>query len=77
MTALRRVLLPANAVSLLLAGLYLWSWAVVPSFEQVHADTLPSDRWLLDRHGAPLQVQRVDERMRRLGWTPLDQVSPA
>ena len=45
MTALRRVLLPANAVSLLLAGLFLWSWAVVPSFEQVHADTLPSDRW--------------------------------
>jgi penicillin-binding protein 1C len=77
MTALRRVLLPANAVSLLLAGLFLWSWAAVPSFEQVHADTLPSDRWLLDRHGAPLQVQRVDERMRRLGWTPLDQVSPA
>ncbi|MFN8771559.1 MAG: penicillin-binding protein 1C [bacterium] len=77
MTALRRVLLPANAVSLLLAGLFLLSWAVVPSFEQVRADTLPSDRWLLDRHGAPLQVQRVDEHMRRLGWTPLDQVSPA
>ena len=76
MTALRRVLLPANAVSLLLAGLVLLSWAVVPSFEQVRADTLPSDRWLLDRHGAPLQVQRVDERIRRLGWTPLDQVSP-
>ena len=76
MTVLRRVVLPANAVSLLLAGLFLLSWAVVPSFEQVRADTLPSDRWLLDRHGAPLQVQRVDERIRRLGWTPLDQVSP-
>ncbi len=77
MKARRRLLVAANAASLLLAGLYLLSWAIVPSFEQVRAGTLPSDRWLLDRNGAPLQVQRVDEHMRRLGWTPLAQVSPA
>jgi len=67
----------ANALSLLLASLVLLSWAATPSFEQVKAGTQPSDRWLLDRHGDPLQVQRVDDRIRRLGWTPLDQVSPA
>ena len=77
MKAPRRILLAANAASLLLALLVVLSRALMPSFEQVRADTLPSDRWLLDRHGAPLQVQRVDERIRRLGWTPLDDVSPA
>ncbi len=67
----------ANMASLLLAVLALLSWAATPSFERVKAETMPSDRWLLDRHGEPLQVQRVDDRIRRLGWARLDQVSPA
>jgi len=73
----RPLLRAANGVSLLLAGLVLASWVLTPSFERVRADLLPSDRWLLDRHGDPLQVQRVDDRIRRLGWTPIERVSPA
>ncbi|MBY0438021.1 MAG: transglycosylase domain-containing protein, partial [Burkholderiales bacterium] len=72
-----RLLRIANGVSLLLATLVVLSWVATPSFDRVKAGTLPSDRWLLDRHGEPLQVQRVDDRIRRLGWTPLEQVSPA
>ncbi|MFO0523789.1 MAG: penicillin-binding protein 1C [bacterium] len=67
----------ANGACVVLACLGVLSWMATPSFEQVRADTLPSDRWLLDRHGEPLQVQRVDDSVRRLGWTPLDRVSPA
>ncbi len=49
----------------------------LPSFEAVKRDFGPSDVELLDRHGAPLQVLRIDEAVRRGPWVPLDQVSPA
>jgi penicillin-binding protein 1C len=50
-------------------------WPAVPSFQEVRADWRPSDAQLLDRHGAPLQELRVDLRLRRLAWTPLDEIS--
>jgi penicillin-binding protein 1C len=50
---------------------------VVPSFEQVRTAWRPSESWLLDRHGEPLQSLRVAMDGRRLAWTPLDDVSPA
>ena len=53
------------------------SWLVTPGFETVRANTTPSDRWLLDRHGEALHVQRVNDRVRRLEWTALADVSPA
>ena len=37
----------------------------------------PSDLLLLDRHGEVIHEVRTDPRRRRLGWTPLDEVSPA
>src|SRR5215469_967789 len=49
----------------------------IPTFEGVRARWRPSDAQLLDRRGAPLQELRVDPRLRRLGWTALDEVSPA
>jgi penicillin-binding protein 1C len=49
----------------------------IPTFEEVRARWRPSDAQLLDRRGAPLQELRVDPRLRRLGWTALDEVSPA
>jgi len=73
----RLALHAANGVSLVLAGLLAVSWVLTPAFERVREGLLPSDRWLLDRHGEPLQAQRVDDRVRRLGWTPIDRISPA
>jgi len=70
----------ATGLNLAAAGVLLVlavSWLTTPGFEQVRAGTMASDRWLLDRHGEPLQVQRVDDRMRRLEWTALEQMSPA
>ncbi len=55
-------------------GLAVW-W--IPSFATVRTGAAASDAWLLDRHGEPLHSLRVDPRIRRLEWVPLDRVSPA
>jgi penicillin-binding protein 1C len=68
--------------ALVAAGLIAWAAAAAPaqaqpSFEAVRAAHRPSDRPLLDRHGAVLQRVRVDERVRRGDWVALADVSPA
>jgi len=49
----------------------------VPGFDAVRAAHVPSDVVLLDRHGAPLQTVRFDDRVRRGPWLTLDDISPA
>ena len=49
----------------------------VPSFAEVRAAHQSSDITMLDRHGQPLQTLRVDKTVRRLGWVPLNEMSPA
>jgi penicillin-binding protein 1C len=49
----------------------------VPQFEAVRAKWVPSDAYLLDRNGEVIDRQRVDFRVRRAEWTPLEAVSPA
>ncbi len=51
--------------------------AELPPFDAVRAAHQPSDRVLLDRHGQPLQVLRLDAGVRRGTWVALDDVSPA
>ena len=48
-----------------------------PRFEAVRATHAPSDVPLLDRHGAVLQLVRVDDRVRRGPWLRLADISPA
>jgi penicillin-binding protein 1C len=67
--------LPATA-GLGVAFAILWP-ARVPSFTAVRAAYVPSDAWLLDRHGAVIDSRRVRMDVRRLAWVPLDDVSPA
>jgi len=50
---------------------------VVPDFEAVRAAHRPSDVWMLDRNGLPMQRLRRDDTVRRLDWVALDQVSPS
>lgn len=72
---MRRALRCCWAVALALACLP--ATAGVPSFDAVRADWRESDAVLLDRQGRELGRVRVDDKVRRLAWTPLAQVSPA
>jgi penicillin-binding protein 1C len=51
--------------------------ADLPRFDEVKAAWRPSDRVLLDRHGAPLHTLRTDMTQRRLDWVALHDISPA
>lgn len=51
--------------------------ARVPSFAAVRAAYVPSDAWLLDRHGTVIASRRIRYDVRRLAWVPLGEVSPA
>jgi len=53
------------------------TFAALPGFEAVRAAYRPSDAWLLDRHGEPLAVVRIDHQARRLPWVPLKDIAPA
>jgi penicillin-binding protein 1C len=49
----------------------------VPSFAEVKAAHRASDLSVLDRHGVAIQTLRTDPTVRRLGWVPLADMSPA
>lgn len=49
----------------------------LPSFDAVKRAHQASDVTLRDRQGTPIQTVRVDMRVRRLPWVPLQDVSPA
>jgi len=49
----------------------------LPSFREVEAAHLPSEAWLVDRNGAPLDTLNIDPKVRRLPWVPLRELSPA
>lgn len=49
----------------------------IPSFEAVRARHVSSEAKLLDRNGELLSQVRLDAKVRRLDWVPLDRFSPA
>jgi penicillin-binding protein 1C len=51
--------------------------ARIPPFEEFRGAFAASEALLLDRHGRVIHEMRVDPRMRRLQWVPLEEVSPA
>lgn len=51
--------------------------AEAPKFETVRHAHTPSERLILDRHGAVIQHLRSDDKVRRSAWVSLDAVSPA
>ncbi len=67
----------ALAITLLALCLQPGMAHAVPSFAEVRRDYVESDAWLLDRRGQPLQSLRIDRSVRRLPWTPLEDISPA
>lgn len=61
----------------LLLALPLPALAALPRFEVVRGAYTPSEAWLLDRNGLPLQTLRVNAKVRRLPWVALSDLSPA
>ncbi len=66
-----------SGLLVLLSALPATALAALPSFDAVRSAHAPSDRLLLDRQGQPLQVMRIDPRVRRADWLTLDEISPA
>jgi penicillin-binding protein 1C len=71
---------------LLLAGIASLSLAAstllpadrpIATFAETRTGYRPSEAWLLDRNGEVIAVKRIDDRVRRLEWITLDEVSPA
>jgi penicillin-binding protein 1C len=69
----------AAVLALACAGAVAWFFLPpdVPTFDGVRAHWRPSDAYLLDRHGEVIDQERMDFRVRRLEWTPLEAASPA
>lgn len=65
----------ALAVGALGCTLVVTEPEAVPDFEVVRTAPTSEGR-LLDRHGRLLDERRTDNKVRRLEWTPLNQVSP-
>lgn len=75
----RGVLIAAAATCTAAAGVVLHATRppAAPAFDEVRAAYVPSEAWLLDRHGEVIDARRIDHDVRRLAWTPLAEVSPA
>jgi penicillin-binding protein 1C len=72
-----RVIGAALAVGVLLALGWLHAGGRdPPGFEAVRDGWRPSAAYLLDRHGEPINVRRIDHRMQRRPWVPLEHISP-
>jgi penicillin-binding protein 1C len=67
----------AMLVTLALAIAFMTLPPRLASYRATVAAWQPSEAWLYDRKGQLLDSQRIDFAARRLGWVPLDQMSPA
>ena len=75
---IRLILLLAVIASLLLGiSTILSTGHPLPSFAETKTEYLPSESWLLDRSGEVIAVKRIDNKVRRLEWVSLKDISPA
>jgi penicillin-binding protein 1C len=66
------------AVLAAVSALAFLAWPTrAPDFTAVRDGFTPSDAFLLDRDGTVLDTVRIDFKVRRLSWQPLESVSPA
>ena len=56
-------------------GLYGWFTLEVPSFAKVRGSHRPSDVWIVDRSGEPLESVRTRDSQRSLDWVKWEDVS--
>lgn len=72
----RKGLAIAAAVLVTLGVALAWP-TQAPEFSAVRAGFTPSDAFLLDRNGEVIDTLRIDMKVRRFEWQPLDAISPA
>ncbi|MES2441628.1 MAG: penicillin-binding protein 1C [Pseudomonadota bacterium] len=64
----------------LIAAFVTLDWTTLPpplpDYAQSRAAYTPSEAWLYDRGGRLIDSARVNYQVRRLAWTPLDQIAP-
>ncbi len=63
-------------ILLALAAFQLWLWGPVPSFSSIKTTYKPSDIWVVDREGKPLESVREGKRYRSLDWVGREEISP-
>lgn len=64
-------------VVILVPLIFVWSTTKIQQFESVRKSYKPSDVWIVDRNGYPLESIRTRNERRSLDWTPWSEVSPA
>jgi penicillin-binding protein 1C len=67
----------AAGLALVILALVVWTAPEpIPDYDRVVAEWRPSESWLYDRNGRLIDSERVDFHARRLGWVPLERISP-
>ena len=76
--SLRRniVAVACSCVFLIILG-FVWSGMEVRSFSSIRKSYRPSDVWVVDRNGFPLESVRTRSEKRSLDWVAWSDVSPA
>jgi penicillin-binding protein 1C len=74
-----RLFLALAAISCLLLAAYFFlsAGSYIPSYAETKAAYRPSEAWLLDRHGEIIAIKRINNKVRRLEWLGLNDISPA
>ena len=74
----RRPLLCGAALLLGVGSLEAWTRPPpLPGYDEVRGGWRASEAWLRGRDGRLLQTVRIDFKVRRLAWVPLDRVAPS
>lgn len=72
-----RAALTAAIVAIFIAGVVSFAVLAVPALQDVKRSHRPSDVWVVDRNGVPLEAIRTLNTHRSLEWVTYDRVSPA
>lgn len=73
----RRYIVGISITALFIVLGLTWMAIQVSSFESVRKDYRPSDVWVVDRNGYPLESIRTHTEKRSLDWAEWSEVSPA
>lgn len=66
-----------GAALFVLSGVWLWLTTDVRSYENVRRSYQPSDIWIVDQAGEPLEAVRTRHEKRSLSWVKWSEVAPA
>jgi penicillin-binding protein 1C len=79
--SVKMLVMMAAVFAVILAGLFAGGLTFIgartPSFADVRHAFHPSDSWVLDRNGEPLEVIRVAQSNRTLDWVSIGDISPS